>query len=255
MPETHKNGNVSDAQLDALLAEWAEAEIEPPAGFHEQTMKRLRAEVQPAKKNNVISLFAKNRRWTSIAAAAVLMLFCVPVVQGQLGGDVTGKVPDAEVQMEQNADISLAQAGAAVNVDNDMADTKEESPAAKKAVRNGAVVPDAVQNTGETGLAAASVTAEEAQPMVAAYSPETEIANMQGRMAAYSDVEEEATLEQLQQALAELEAQLAGYQEKLAESPEDTSLQELVAETQKAIEELNAKIEDRKTQINEQQAE
>ena len=255
MPETHKNGNVSDAQLDALLAEWAEAEIEPPAGFHEQTMKRLRAEVQPAKKNNVISLFAKNRRWTSIAAAAVLMLFCVPVVQGQLGGDVTGKVPDAEVQMEQNADISLAQAGAAVNVDNDMADTKEESPAAKKAMRNGAVVPDAVQNTGETGIAAASLTAEEAQPMAAAYSPETETANMQGRIAAYSNVEEEATLEQLQQALAELEAQLAGYQEKLAESPEDTTLQELVAETQKAIEELNAKIEDRKTQMNEQQAE
>ena len=251
MPETHKNGNVSDAQLDALLAEWAEAEIEPPAGFHEQTMKRLRAEVQPAKKNNVISLFAKNRRWTSIAAAAVLMLFCVPVVQGQLGGDVTGKVPDAEVQIEQNADISLAQAGAAVNADNDMADTKEESPVAKKAVRSAAVVPETVQNTGETGIAAASIAAEEMQPMAAAYSPEEETANMQGRMAVYSNVEEEATLEQLQEAVAELEVQLAGYQEKLAESPEDVNLQELVAETQKAIEELNAKIEDRKTQINE----
>lgn len=251
MPETHKNGNVSDAQLDALLAEWAEAEIEPPAGFHEQTMKRLRAEVQPAKKNNVISLFAKNRRWTSIAAAAVLMLFCVPVVQGQLGGDVTGKVPDTEVQLEQNADISLAQAGAAVNADNDMADTKEESPAANKTVRSAAVVPDAVQNTGETGIAAASIAAEEAQPMAAAYSPEEETANMQGRMAAYPGTEQEETLEQLQEALAELEAQLAGYQEKLAESPEDVNLQELVAETQKAIEELHAKIEDRKTQINE----
>ena len=250
MPETHKNGNVSDAQLDALLAEWAEAEIEPPAGFHEQTMKRLRAEVQPAKKNNVISLFAKNRRWTSIAAAAVLMLFCVPVVQGQLGGDVTGKVPDTEVQLEQNADISLAQAGAAVNADNDMADTKEESPAANKTVRSAAVVPDAVQNTDETGIAAASIAAEEAQPM-AAYSPEEETANMQGRMAAYPGTEQEETLEQLQEALAELEVQLAGYQEKLAESPEDVNLQELVAETQKAIEELHAKIEDRKTQINE----
>jgi uncharacterized coiled-coil protein SlyX len=84
-----------------------------------------------------------------------------------------------------------------------------------------------------------------------AYSPEEETANMQGRMAAYPGTEQEETLEQLQEALAELEVQLAGYQEKLAQSPEDVNLQELVAETQKAIEELHAKIGDRKTQINE----
>ena len=33
---------VGEDALDVLLARWAEAEIEPPAGFHEQTMGRLR---------------------------------------------------------------------------------------------------------------------------------------------------------------------------------------------------------------------
>ena len=50
MLDKDKNRNVSDAELDALLAAWAEAEMEPPAGFHEQTMKRLHAEAQPKKK-------------------------------------------------------------------------------------------------------------------------------------------------------------------------------------------------------------
>lgn len=40
MPEEKKNNlsQISDEALDALLAQWAEAEIAPPAGFHEKTM-------------------------------------------------------------------------------------------------------------------------------------------------------------------------------------------------------------------------
>ncbi len=95
MPEEKKNnlGQISDEALDALLAQWAEAEIAPPAGFHEKTMERLRSLETTEKKQNgkLISLFAGRKKWMSAAAAAVLVLCCIPVVQGQLGG--TGDQP------------------------------------------------------------------------------------------------------------------------------------------------------------------
>ena len=262
MPDKHKNGNVSDADLDALLAEWAEAEIEPPAGFHEQTMKRLRAEAQPVKKNNVISLFAKNRRWTSIAAAAVLMLFCVPVVQGQLGQNPTDRVMDTQqLEVLQNSEMSAtetedsAQQSAGQNhrmAEENHAVSNEaltESPD-KKAVMNAAMVPEDVQNAGEAGIAVAQVPTEENQPMAAAFSLNEDAAagNGKARMAAYSYVSDEESLETLEQKLADLEAMLLDYQEKLAENPEDAELQKLVAEQQNAIDQLKAKIDEMKQQ-------
>ena len=282
MPDKHKNGNVSDADLDALLAEWAEAEIEPPAGFHEQAMKRLRAEAQPMKKNNVISLFAKNRRWTSIAAAAVLMLFCVPVVQGQLGGDITSRAADTTVQMAQEHNYSQTEAGEdakepdsqdgyAADAKNKAADKTENKAANrakneannealpenpdKKAVMNAVIMPETVQNTGEADIAAEPAAAEDNQPMIAAFSLEEDTAAGTGKArmaaeqpAAYSYVSDEESLEVLEQKLADLEAMLLDYQTQLAANPEDTELQKLVAEQQNAIDELKAKIEEMKQQ-------
>ena len=77
---------VNDEALDALLAQWAEAELEPPVGFHERTMERLRQEQRTAsenkKKRNVISLFVKKKKWMSAAAAAVLVLCCSRPMMG-----------------------------------------------------------------------------------------------------------------------------------------------------------------------------
>ena len=111
MPEEKKNnlGQISDEALDALLAQWAEAEIAPPAGFHEKTMERLRSLETIEKKQNgkLISLFAGRKKWMSAAAAAVLVLCCIPVVQGQLGGTgdqpVIDTLPGQTTMVEQKA--------------------------------------------------------------------------------------------------------------------------------------------------------
>ena len=271
MPDKQKNGNVSDAQLDALLAEWAEAEIEPPAGFHEQTMKRLREEVQPKKKNNVITLFAGNKRWTSIAAAAVLMLFCVPVVQGQLGGDATSQARNADMaaqqmQVAQNTD---AETGDDKNTEVDAdkqynratAEQKQAESSGKQTLMNAVTVPEAVQDGNGTEIAVAQPSLHDEQlPMTAAFSPdEEELAAEAGnsRMsenqpAAYSyrmaDGQDEEALETLEQKLKDLEDLLQEYQVQLTENPDDANLQELIAEQQKAIDELKEKIEQMKSQ-------
>lgn len=271
MPDKQKNGNVSDAQLDALLAEWAEAEIEPPAGFHEQTMKRLWEEVQPKKKNNVITLFAGNKRWTSIAAAAVLMLFCVPVVQGQLGGDATSQARDADMaaqqmQVAQNTD---AETGDDKNTEVDAdkqynraaAEQKQAESSGKQTLMSAVTVPEAVQDGNGTEIAVAQPPLHDEQlPMTAAFSPdEEELAAEAGnsRMsenqpAAYSyrmaDGQDEESLETLEQKLKDLEDLLQEYQVQLTENPDDANLQELIAEQQKAIDELKEKIEQMKSQ-------
>lgn len=93
MPDDKKEivNQISDEALDALLTQWAEDEIAPPAGFHAKTMERLRMEQQnknsTRQKRNVISFFVQKKKWMSVAAAAVLVLFCIPVVQAQFGGN------------------------------------------------------------------------------------------------------------------------------------------------------------------------
>lgn len=104
MQENRKNNNaqITDEALDAMLAQWAEAEIEPPADFHARTMERLRREQQKIEeskakqqKNNVIPFFARKKKWMSAAAAAVLVLCCIPVVQAQMGGSDRNPAYDA----------------------------------------------------------------------------------------------------------------------------------------------------------------
>lgn len=272
MPDKQKNGNVSDAQLDALLAEWAEAEIEPPAGFHEQTMKRLREEVQPKKKNNVITLFAGNKRWTSIVAAAVLMLFCVPVVQGQLSGDATSQARNADMaaQQMQVAQNTEAETGDDKNTEVDAdkqynraaTEQKQAESSGKQTLMSAVTVPpEAVQDGNGTEIAVAQPPLHDEQlPMTAAFSPdEEELAAEAGnsRMsenqpAAYSyrmaDGQNEEALETLEQKLKDLEDLLQEYQVQLTENPDDANLQELIAEQQKAIDELKEKIEQMKSQ-------
>ena len=272
MPDKQKNGNVSDAQLDALLAEWAEVEIEPPAGFHEQTMKRLREEVQPKKKNNVITLFAGNKRWTSIAAAAVLMLFCVPVVQGQLSGDATSQARNADMaaQQMQVAQNTEAETGDDKNTEVDAdkqynraaTEQKQAESSGKQTLMSAVTVPpEAVQDGNGTEIAVAQPPLHDEQlPMTAAFSPdEEELAAEAGnsRMsenqpAAYSyrmaDGQDEESLETLEQKLKDLEDLLQEYQAQLTENPDDANLQELIAEQQKAIDELKEKIEQMKSQ-------
>lgn len=288
LDDSYKNGQVSDAELDALLAEWAEEEIEPPAGFHEQTMNRLRAEqilqAQPKKKNNIITLFAKQKRWTSIAAAAVLMLFCVPVVQGQFGHDATESMSQQQMQMARStegmaetditADSSsrsgasdgAASASLEKNQPASPAQTEQNVGAApdsnvlnKEAVMNAVAITEA-ENTGASSdnIAVAQMPMEgEDVPLVAAFSlegGENAADNSRARMVPEPQEEfscaadEGETLETLEQKLNDLQDMMAQYQAQLEETPDDTNLQELVKEQQEAIEELQKKIEEMKQQ-------
>ncbi len=263
----NKTGNVSDAELDALLAEWAESEIEPPAGFHEETMKRLRAEAQPKaepktekKKNNIVTLFAKNKRWTSIAAAAVLMLFCVPVVNGQLGGDATNKVPDGvqAQQLQVAQDISNARMMNSEDADTevqpknnaaekqDMDTTADDSQTGNKTVMSSA--EGTAPETGNDDIIieyAAGVEDPANVPMMASLGDEG-VVNSNTRTTAFDSAANEKTLEELETELAELQKQLAEYQAQLDAAPDDTNLQLIVAEQQKAIEDVKEKIEELK---------
>ncbi|MBR5319021.1 MAG: hypothetical protein IKU46_05440 [Peptococcaceae bacterium] len=288
LDDSYKNGQVSDAELDALLAKWAEEEIEPPAGFHEQTMKRLRAEqilqVQPMKKNTIITLFAKQRRWTSIAAAAVLMLFCVPMVQGQFGSDATESISQQQMQVDRStegkaetditADSSsrsgasdgAASASMGKNQPVSPAQTEQSAGAApdsnvlnKDAVMRAVAITES-ENTGagNDNIAVAQMPMEgEDVPLVAAFSledGENAADNSRTRMAPEPQEEfscaagEDETLETLEQKLNDLQDMMAQYQAQLEENPDDTNLQELVKEQQKAMEELKKKIEEMKQQ-------
>ena len=126
---------ISEEALDTLLAQWAEAELEPPVGFHERTMERLRQEQLAApetKKNrNVISLFVKKKKWMSAAAAAVLVLCCIPVVQAQFGTDVTQSVND-ELTVQQKQIESVADGTETAAVEPEVQDSNGQQKAYKE---------------------------------------------------------------------------------------------------------------------------
>ena len=242
---------VSDAELDALLAEWADGEIEPPAGFHEETMKRLRAEAQPKKKNNVIQLFAKNRRWTSVAAAAVLVLFCVPVVQGQLGGNAADTLTGDQqpVQMVRSVEDNA-------NVQNENIEEKQQSRNTQAGKKTAEMVKTtAAMNVADEndGIAVAQNIEDESQPLAtAAFNPEEETG-----VAAFSIERQsgETYLDSLQQELQDAETQLLEYEAKLNENPDDSQLQELVKQYRDMVAELKQEIETMKQTLENTQAE
>lgn len=126
---------ISEEALDTLLAQWAEAELEPPVGFHERTMERLQQEQLAApetKKNrNVISLFVKKKKWMSAAAAAVLVLCCIPVVQAQFGNDVTQSVND-ELTVQQKQIESVADGTETAAVEPEAQDSNGQQKAYKE---------------------------------------------------------------------------------------------------------------------------
>ena len=83
---------LTEEELDSMLAQWADTELDVPEGFHESVMMRLRAEeskqtqtVQALQqKGKIVSLaerFANKKAWVSTIAAAALVLCCLPVLQ------------------------------------------------------------------------------------------------------------------------------------------------------------------------------
>lgn len=276
-------GQMTDAELDALLAQWAADEIEPPAGFHETAMARIRAEqakaMPPAKKNNIISLFASHKKWASVAAAAVLMLFCIPAMQGHTQ---QGAVELAsEEQMAQGVPYAASVHGAdSAQNKAQMADSNTNSTVQEAAEHDGkqaaaqkTAVNDDTQSGANTaapmladaqtqpaqeeynyGIAVAQELDESPVAQTAAYSPEeTQTAASTGaRIAAYSQTEGTAaedtmqTLEELEQTLQTQQNLLNECEAQLQANPDDAALQEKVQELRAIVQELEQKIAERK---------
>ena len=83
---------LTEEELDSMLAQWADTELDVPEGFHESVMMRLRAEeskqtqtVQALQqKGKIVSLaerFANKKVWISTIAAAALVVCSLPVLQ------------------------------------------------------------------------------------------------------------------------------------------------------------------------------
>jgi len=104
-----RGAEISDAQLDELLAQWAAEEIAPPDGFHEALMARLQKTASSQETNPPLAIkkFPVKKRWMSVAAAAVLVLCCLPVVQNQFGGTATG----LSAQQSQNQMVIAPEEG------------------------------------------------------------------------------------------------------------------------------------------------
>lgn len=272
----NKSAQITDEALDEMLAQWAEAEIEPPADFHARTMERLRKEQQKTekkavkRKENVVPFFARSKKWMSAAAAAVLVLCCIPVVQAQMGDNNHNAAYDALPNQAQVASNNESNAEDSSIVANHNAEQKEslkndkDSSNAEK-VQNDAVPQQAAgdkiskggdvtqQNPVQTG----SVNA--AQPEVAAEpQPAATDENSDGQLPAIAafNLEDESVdtaqngkqVRDVNDNLQQVADKVASYEDALTELT--TKLEEVQKELEKADAKLKAEPENTELQEN-----
>ena len=211
--------HISDVELDLLLTEWAEEEMDVPEGFHEALMTRLRAETEtsqaPQKKGIIVSLserFANKKAWVSAAAAAALVLCCLPVLQ-ERQENLAG-VMDSDGIAEEPVMM------------NALLEDKADAPAATGTV-NGAI----------------DSMAKQAAPEQAVYDASYEYANATSR----AEMTLEEQLKLAQDNLAELEAHLSMLDDSAETQSQREALQskidELKAEIKALEEEINTVVE------------
>ena len=216
--------HISDVELDLLLTEWAEEEMDVPEGFHEALMTRLRAETEtsqaPQKKGIIVSLserFANKKAWVSAAAAAALVLCCLPVLQDRQ--DNLAGVENSVAQVYDMKSRTMDSDGTAEpQLMRAVMDTPQEATSADTV--NGAVEKTAL-------------------PAPAAYDASYEYTSASSR--AEMTLEEQLAL--AQDNLAELEAHLSVLDDSI-------KAQSQRAELQSKIDELKAEIKALEEQIN-----
>lgn len=213
--------HISDVELDLLLTEWAEEEMDVPEGFHEALMTRLRTETEttqaPQKKGIIVSLserIANKKAWVSAAAAAALVLCCLPVLQDRQ--ENLAGVENSAAQMYEMKSRTMDSDGTAEEpvMMNTLLEDNTDAPAATGTV-NGAI----------------DSMAKQAASAQAVYDASYEYANATSRA--------EMTLEE----------QLALAQGNLAELEAHLSMLDDSAETQSQREALQSKIDELKAEI------
>ena len=224
---------LTEEELDSMLAQWADTELDVPEGFHESVMMRLRAEeskqtqtVQALQqKGKIVSLaerFANKKVWISTIAAAALVVCCLPVLQERQ--DYLAGIENSDVQAYEmrsrivENDDEMSEESVMVNA---MLVDAQASPAANGTMNDAADVNGAMEKFAIPSQDSYSYTFDESR----------------------ADLTVEETLKLAQDNLSELEAHLAA----LDDTAENDALRE---ELQNKIEELKAEIIVLEEQIN-----
>ena len=224
---------LTEEELDSMLAQWADTELDVPEGFHESVMMRLRAEeskqtqtVQALQqKGKIVSLaerFADKKVWISTIAAAALVVCCLPVLQDRqdyLAGieNIDAQAYEMRSRIVENDD-EMSEEPVMVNA---MLVDAQASPAANGTMNDAADVNGAMEKFAIPSQDSYSYTFDESR----------------------ADLTVEETLKLAQDNLSELEAHLAA----LDDTVENDALRE---ELQNKIEELKAEIIVLEEQIN-----
>jgi hypothetical protein len=224
---------LTEEELDSMLAQWADTELDVPEGFHESVMMRLRAEeskqtqtVQALQqKGKIVSLaerFANKKVWISTIAAAALVVCCLPVLQDRQ--DYLAGIENSDVQAYEmrsriiENDDEMSEEPVMVNA---MLVDAQASPAANGTMNDAADVNGAMEKFAIPSQDSYSYTFDESR----------------------ADLTVEETLKLAQDNLSELEAHLAA----LDDTAENDTLRE---ELQNKIEELKVEIIVLEEQIN-----
>jgi hypothetical protein len=224
---------LTEEELDSMLAQWADTELDVPEGFHESVMMRLRAEeskqtqtVQALQqKGKIVSLaerFANKKVWISTIAAAALVVCCLPVLQDRQ--DYLAGIENSDAQAYEmrsrivENDDEMSEEPVMVNA---MLVDAQASPAANGTMNDAADVNGAMEKFAIPSQDSYSYTFDESR----------------------ADLTVEETLKLAQDNLSELEAHLAA----LDDTAENDALRE---ELQNKIEELKVEIIVLEEQIN-----
>ena len=224
---------LTEEELDSMLAQWADTELDVPEGFHESVMMRLRAEeskqtqtVQALQqKGKIVSLaerFANKKVWISTIAAAALVVCCLPVLQDRQ--DYLAGIENSDAQAYEmrsrivENDDEMSEESVMVNA---MLVDAQASPAANGTMNDAADVNGAMEKFAIPSQDSYSYTFDESR----------------------ADLTVEETLKLAQDNLSELEAHLVA----LDDTAENDTLRE---ELQNKIEELKAEIIVLEEQIN-----
>ena len=224
---------LTEEELDSMLAQWADTELDVPEGFHESVMMRLRAEeskqtqtVQALQqKGKIVSLaerFANKKVWISTIVAAALVVCCLPVLQERQ--DYLAGIENSDVQAYEmrsrivENDDEMSEEPVMVNA---MLVDAQASPAANGTMNDAADVNGAMEKFAIPSQDSYSYTFDESR----------------------ADLTVEETLKLAQDNLSELEAHLAA----LDDTAENDALRE---ELQNKIEELKVEIIVLEEQIN-----
>lgn len=105
-----KKEQLSDEELNRVLARWAKGEVPLPEDFHPKVMAELERQRALQQEEKGAPFFLKKKTWLSVAAAAVFAVLCIPVVQTQFGEaptDTTDRRPVQQVATNDKADSDI----------------------------------------------------------------------------------------------------------------------------------------------------